>query len=226
VGAGRFESLLPESKVRPDKKEKDTTIANTFMKNVKHLTSETWTPHLINNFNKDRLIYFYSSETINFHQRVVAHQISLMNSYLESLHYLGSKVELFAMDVHVEGFPNHKNVQISGSPPNDATGQYMDSEGKNKKSLPALYFFAAGEDAEAEALRWQGGAITTHKLLNWLRSKATNSLPKIQHEHTHFAYKNKDVTYIGERAIDQKEFSEKCRNEGLMAVNSYEHDEL
>jgi hypothetical protein len=118
------------------------------------LTRETWTSDLINNVKKDRLVYLYSTENINFHQRVVAHQISILTDYLTSLKYLGNKIEIFAYDTNKEGFPKHSNIYIAGAPPMDNSGREMDSEGKNRKNLPAIYFFKAGGEADEEALRW------------------------------------------------------------------------
>jgi len=93
---------------------------------VRTLTKSSWKTEVLNAEGQDSLIMFFTSEVVNFSQRLIAFQVNLVAQELKKHGYLPTKVQIFAYDTNTEGFP--AGVSPGAAPPEDYTGAKQRSE--------------------------------------------------------------------------------------------------
>ena len=81
---------------------------------------------------------FYSTETVNMRQRIVAFHFNLVAETIKSIPEAADLVNFYSYDTGANGFPT-RIPYMSVAPP-DLTGNRADE----KSGLPAIFFFPSG----------------------------------------------------------------------------------
>ena len=88
----------------------------------------------------DSVVFFYSTENINYYQRTEAFQVNLVAQTLKEIPKVAEKINFYSYDVTVNGMPNGIPDDMS-VPPHDV----KEKETTRSSALPTTYVLPVGK---------------------------------------------------------------------------------
>ena len=91
----------------------------------------------------DSVVFFYSTENVNYLQRKIAFQYNLAAELLSKEELVGDKVRFYAYDAYKHGFP--VGIPKRSGPPEDLDGSMVGTVIQSKSGLPHILLFPSGK---------------------------------------------------------------------------------
>ena len=149
--------------------------------------------------SEDSVVFFYSTETINFRQRFEAYQVNRVAGLFMSLPEVNGKVHFYSYDTGQNEFP--EGIPHMLPPPTDLTGEGTE----NLSGLPAIYFFPSGDKSMPYTNVMK--EIYGFKIIEYIKDLSPHNLKINMNKYKEFGVtKNDQQTFVvycaGEKAMD------------------------
>ena len=127
------------------KRQRDPTIQDNFLDKAIKADKSVFEKTILRE-DADSIVFFYSTENVNYVQRKAANQFNLVIETLssEALYgdMVGHKLKFYSYDVYSQGFP--KGIPFGKSPPQDTTGVHVHTDEARSAGVPTIFIFPAG----------------------------------------------------------------------------------
>ena len=133
----------------------------------------------------DSVVFFYSTENINYYQRREAFQVNLVAKTLKAIPKVEDKINFYSYDVTLNGMPN--GIPNMGAPPHDI----IRSEKDRTTGLPTTYVFPAGQKT-MPYIRYMELPMAEN-IIGFIKEISTQYLPLNLDNFKHLGIQNADA---------------------------------
>ena len=140
------------------------------------------------------MVFFYTTEYINYYQRKEAFQVNLAAYRIQSLPNVRDKVHFYSYDITTNGLPN--GLPFMSSPVTDLTGK----DEKRTADLPAIWFWPLSHSGKkGEQIRYNNWPDAEH-IIKFIKEVSIQDLYELDpKEYGSFGVRDKDVDMFHKR---------------------------
>ena len=121
----------------------------------------------------DSVVFFYSTENLNYLCRKIAFQYNLAADLLTKDERVGDKVRFYAYDAYKHGFPG--GIPKRSGPPQDLDGSKVGTPEQSKSGLPNILLFPSGKKHAYSEFH---GRPFTDEIIDFVLENAENGVAK------------------------------------------------